>query len=532
LIHFLFSCRKVLDKSLLSNLSLPTPDDAPLRELLRRHTPSADSPPSSRSSTPPPLTLASSGPLPLSIATNATSASSNSSSSSSSSTSSTSSAGVVVATRFQVYGEVGRGGEGVVLQAADLADHRKVVVLKRRHCNDVAELQEAMQEALMLARVSTLASPHFAAYIDSFFDEKLDGDQIFFDFTTAQEFIAGGDLLRKLSACASLQELQQLPLARWCHQLCIAVDTLHTHSIVHRDIKAENILLRNDRDLTLVLCDFGCAVMSNSRSPSASQVVGSTVYLAPELMNAARGSVRPSFAADAWAVGVVLLDLATGMLHSKDGVHKVSAVAAAAQKNAANAAKWRAHLDDCLKHLLVETSLWSTAIQSMLRLDVNLRLTVGQAAAMAQTLSQTSGADLSSGSPGDSVFDESMSPLASSSSSSTSTRRRSNTATSKADDDGLRSGSSERRQPSSKASTPAGMSRTSSSLSSRSLSNSNEPRVMERMASMPVLPASGAPDERKAPRVSRPLRMSRSRDASPKRKPDSAAEASLRSPSS
>ncbi len=513
---------KVLDKSLLSNLSLPTPDDAPLREMLRRHTPSADSPPLSRSSTPPPLTLASVSPLLLSSSTSAVSTNA--------STSSTSSAsgGVVVAARFQLYGEIGRGGEGVVLQAADLADHRKVVVLKRRHCNNVAELQEAMQEALMLARVSTLASPHFASYIDSFFDEKLDGDQVFFDFTTAQEFVAGGDLLRKLSACASLQELQQLPLARWCHQLCIAVDTLHTHSIVHRDVKAENILLRNDRELTLVLCDFGCAVMSNSRSPSASQVVGSTVYLAPELMNAARGSVRPSFAADAWAVGVVLLDLATGMLHSKDGVHKVSAVAAAAQKNAA---KWRAHLDECLKHLLVETSLWSTAIQSMLRLDVNLRLTVGQAAAMAQTLSHSSGADLSSGSPGDSVFDDATSPLASSSLSS-STRRRSSTVTSKADDDGLRCGSSERRQPSSKGSTPAGMSRTSSSLSSRSLSSSNEPRVMERMASMPVLSVNGAPDERKAPRVSRPLRMSRSRDASPKRKPDSTAETSLRSPSS
>jgi hypothetical protein len=178
--------------------------------------------------------------------------------------------------------------------------------------------------------------------------------------------------------------------------------------------------------------------------------------LAPELMNAARGSVRPSFAADAWAVGVVLLDLATGMLHSKDGVHKISAIAAAAHKNAANATKWRAHLDECLKHLLPETSSWSTAIQSILRLEVNLRLTVGQAVAM------------SSGSAVDeSVFGDSPSP----SPLASQTRQRSRTVV----DGSLRRRSSERRHASSKA-------------SRMTVAPSSKPRSLERMASMPAMP--------------------------------------------
>jgi serine/threonine protein kinase len=286
---------------------------------------------------------------------------------------------VVLANRFQLGSEIGRGGEGVVVWAIDLVDGKTTVAVKRRHCNSVAELQEAMQEALMLARIATLGSPHFAAFIDSHVDTKVTSDQVFYDFAIAQEHIAGGDLLRKLAAC-SPHAIDRLPLARWCHQLCVAVGTLHANSIVHRDIKPENILLRSDND-TLVLCDFGCAVMCNSRSPSASQVVGSTVYLAPELMNAARGSVRPSFAADAWAVGVVLLDVASGMLNSQNGTYKIGAIAAAAQKNAANVAKWRAHLDECLRHVLPDASLWSGSIQSLLRLDVSSRITVAQAAA-------------------------------------------------------------------------------------------------------------------------------------------------------
>jgi serine/threonine protein kinase len=326
------------------------------------------------------LPLRSPSPAGSSMSVSSRSLSRTSSSSSSSLWHPTTASAVVLANRFQLGSEIGRGGEGVVVWAIDLANDKTPVALKRRHCNDTAELQEAMQEALMLARITTLGSPHFAAFIDSHVDTKVASDKVFYDLTIAQEHIAGGDLLRKLAACAP-HAIDRLPLARWCHQLCVAVGTLHANGIVHRDIKPENILLRSDTD-TLVLCDFGCAVMSNSRSPSASHVVGSTVYLAPELMNAARGSVRPSFAADAWAVGVVLLDVASGMLNSQNGTYKIAAIAAAAQKNAANTAKWRAHLDECLRHLLPDANLWSGSIQSLLRLDASSRIAVAQAAAI------------------------------------------------------------------------------------------------------------------------------------------------------
>jgi serine/threonine protein kinase len=320
-------------------------------------------------------------PSPASSSMSASSNNLSRASSSSSLYNQTTASSVVLANRFQLGSEIGRGGEGVILWALDLANDKTPVALKRRHCNNTAELHEAMQEALMLARVSTLASPHFAAFIDSHIDTKAAGEQTFYDFTIAQEHIAGGDLLRKLAACAP-EAIEQLPLARWCHQLCIAVDTLHTRSIVHRDIKPENILLRSDADMTLVLCDFGCAVVSSSRSPSASQIVGSTVYLAPELMNAARGSVRPSFAADAWAVGVVLLDVASGMLNSQNGTYKISAIAAAAFKHVSHEPRWHVHLDECVRHLLPGASLWSASIQGLLRVDPNLRISVAQAAAI------------------------------------------------------------------------------------------------------------------------------------------------------
>jgi serine/threonine protein kinase len=303
--------------------------------------------------------------------------------SSSSTASSVTAAGTsLFANRFQPAAEIGRGGEGVVLHAVDLADPTKpvAVVLKRRHCNNVSDLQDAMQEALMMARISALRSPHFPAFIDSFVDEKHESDQLFYNFTIAQEFVAGGDLLRKLGSASG--DLSALPLSRWCLELCNAVDMLHKLGIVHRDIKPENVLLRSDDALTLVLCDFGSAIMANSRSPLASQVVGSTAYLAPELLNAARGLVRPSFAADAWSVGVVLLDLASGCLQNQRGADRIGLLASAAHKNISQESRWRVRLDEAVNALLPQAALWAAPIRGLLRLEPISRVTVSQAASL------------------------------------------------------------------------------------------------------------------------------------------------------
>lgn len=255
----------ILDRSLLTNLSLPTPDPS----LLASGRPSNN---------------VAGEALAMNETSTVASAASGAAGAASPQAARRSSADMgLLASRFVLGDELGRGGEGVVFRGTDVVRGRASVVVKRRHCNDTAELQEALMEPLLLARVSGALSRHFPLFVDSLVEDKVDAGQRMFSLFIVQEFVPGGDLLAKLRATPP-DARAALPLARWCAELCQAVALLHRLEIVHRDIKLENILLRDDAALTLVLCDFGCAVSSACRSRSACDVVGSTFYLAPELI--------------------------------------------------------------------------------------------------------------------------------------------------------------------------------------------------------------------------------------------------------
>jgi eukaryotic-like serine/threonine-protein kinase len=81
-----------------------------------------------------------------------------------------------------------------------------------------------------------------------------------------------------------------------------ALQYAHDEKLIHRDIKPENMLL--DRDQTLVLSDFGIALMSqSSRSQSLQQVAGTAAYMAPEQFQG-----HPRRASDQYALGIVVYE--------------------------------------------------------------------------------------------------------------------------------------------------------------------------------------------------------------------------------
>ncbi|CAL1241684.1 bifunctional protein-serine/threonine kinase/phosphatase [Candidatus Methylocalor cossyra] len=108
-------------------------------------------------------------------------------------------------------------------------------------------------------------------------------------------YYPGVTLERRLSRKPPLTLAQGVALAL---QLCKAVQALHRHGIVHRDIKPDNILLTEDGGLKLL--DLGSA-----RLPAWDEhepVPGTPSYMAPELFEGQRGSV----ASDIFALGVTL----------------------------------------------------------------------------------------------------------------------------------------------------------------------------------------------------------------------------------
>jgi len=125
------------------------------------------------------------------------------------------------------------------------------------------------------------------------------------------EYLPGGELLQSLVNRGTYTEED----AQACFlKLIKALEYIHGKGIVHRDIKLENLLLKDPNDVNSVkLIDFGMAkyVQTPELAPA---VIGTPIYVAPEILEAATQPGRNPFstAVDMWSAGVLLYILLAG----------------------------------------------------------------------------------------------------------------------------------------------------------------------------------------------------------------------------
>lgn len=96
--------------------------------------------------------------------------------------------------------------------------------------------------------------------------------------------------------------------ALFLYQIGTALEYLHTHLIVHRDIKPQNVLIG---DAGFVLCDFSVVEKLPSSSYTSTGVVGTSYYMAPEVSNTISYLPIPT---DMWSLGVTVFHLIYGTL--------------------------------------------------------------------------------------------------------------------------------------------------------------------------------------------------------------------------
>ncbi|XP_050476898.1 mitogen-activated protein kinase kinase kinase 4 [Bombus huntii] len=125
------------------------------------------------------------------------------------------------------------------------------------------------------------------------------------------EFCAEGTL--ESLVAGSGNGLPESLVRKYTHQLLSAVAVLHSHGIVHRDIKSANIFL-TDEGNCLKLGDFGSAVQIKAHTTMPGELqgfVGTQAYMAPEVFMKSESSGHGR-AADIWSVGCCVIEMASG----------------------------------------------------------------------------------------------------------------------------------------------------------------------------------------------------------------------------
>lgn len=93
-----------------------------------------------------------------------------------------------------------------------------------------------------------------------------------------------------------------------------ALTYLHEQNVIHRDVRASNILLNRDGDVKLT--DFGLSCRLATNEGKRNSVVGSPSWMAPEVVSG--GDSEYGIRADVWALGITAVELADGKAPFQD----------------------------------------------------------------------------------------------------------------------------------------------------------------------------------------------------------------------
>ncbi len=196
--------------------------------------------------------------------------------------------------RYEVLGELGRGGMGIVYRARD-RETDEVVALKVIHPQIAADpaIVERFKNELRLARKITHKNV-CRMYELLRFEQTV---------VIAMEYVEGESLR------AVLDRFGGVPLRRgleWAGQMCAALAEAHGQGVIHRDLKPENILI--DRLGQAKVMDFGIARSVESKATGTGGVIGTPAYMSPEQAEGKPLDAR----SDIYALGLMLYEMFTG----------------------------------------------------------------------------------------------------------------------------------------------------------------------------------------------------------------------------
>ena len=199
--------------------------------------------------------------------------------------------------RYQIIRSIGEGGMANVYLAHDMILDRDVAVkiLRGDLADDEKFVRRFQREAIA---ASSLSHPNIVEMYDVGEDNG--------KYYIVMEYVEGKTLksLIKKRGALTLPEVIDI-----MQQLTSAISCAHDSNIIHRDIKPQNVLIKEDGIVKIT--DFGIAMALNSNElTQTNSVMGSVHYLPPEQANGKGATLK----SDIYSLGIVMFELLTGKL--------------------------------------------------------------------------------------------------------------------------------------------------------------------------------------------------------------------------
>ncbi|HTV24859.1 MAG TPA: serine/threonine-protein kinase [Polyangiaceae bacterium] len=218
----------------------------------------------------------------------------------------------VVAGRYELIDEIGRGGMGVVWRArqANLGVECAIKFIHAAHAHDPDIRRRFVREARAAASLKSANSVLI-----------LDVDEWQGTLFIAMELLGGESLAARLGRDRCLSPRLTLEIIE---QVARGLNKAHAVQLVHRDLKPDNIFIVEDDPLLVKILDFGIAKRMDAASgpqTTSGVLVGTPGYMSPEQ---ADGGKDVDFRSDLWSLAVVAFHCLTGVApFDADGVGQV-----------------------------------------------------------------------------------------------------------------------------------------------------------------------------------------------------------------
>lgn len=242
-------------------------------------------------------------------------------------------AGAVIAGKYKIFEELGRGGMGVVYKAEDIKLKREVAL---KFLSEELTLNKDAKARFIQEAQAAAALDH--VNICAVYEINEEQGQTFI----VMPYLKGQSLKKKLKQ-GTFNVSEVLYIGK---QICEGLGEAHEKGVIHRDIKPANIMLTDKNQVKIM--DFGLAKLSwgNDLTKTAA-ILGTVAYMSPEQIKGEEVDHRT----DIWSFGTVLYEILTGKCPF-EGEHQQTFFYSVLNKNPISLIKHRKDIPEKLDKII------------------------------------------------------------------------------------------------------------------------------------------------------------------------------------